>query len=129
MSIETLTLSELIDSWHTTRTNRLALQKQVEALEEAEKNLKAKIMEGMTEAGLTAAGGQLLRVSLETEYQPTITDFGALSRYIKSHDAFELLHRRVNSAAVKERWDAGEEVDGVGKFPVPKLKTSVVKKG
>lgn len=122
-------LSELIDTYHVTRTQRLDKQKQVEALEEKERNLKSKIMEDMATANLSAAGGQLLRVTLETEYQPTITDFNALSNYIKSHDAFELLHRRVNAAAVKERWEAGEQVDGVGKFPVPKLKTSAIKKG
>jgi len=126
MSTEQRSLAAVIDLYHLQRQHRLDLARQTEAAEKEERLLKGEIFERMQAEGLSSAGGKLLRVTLETEYEPTVTDYDKFYKFIKKHDAFELLQRRVSAAAVKERWADGEQVPGVEKFPVPKLHTSKV---
>lgn len=126
MSTEQRSLAAVVDLYHLQRQHRLDLARQTEAAEKEEKALKAEILERMQQEGLSSAGGKLLRVTLETEYEPTVTDYTKFYDFIKKHDAFELLQRRVSAAAVKERWADGAQVPGVEKFPVLKLHTSKV---
>lgn len=126
MSTEQRSLAAVIDLYHLQRQHRLDLARQTEAAEKEERQLKGEILERMQTEGLSSAGGKLLRVTLETEYEPTVTDYDKFYKFIKKHDAFELLQRRVSATAVKERWADGEQVPGVEKFPVPKLHTSKV---
>jgi hypothetical protein len=74
--------------------------------------------------GLTAAGGSVLKVTLRQEYEPTATTWSKVFVFIKKNDAFDLLQRRLNAAAVKERWNDNIAIPGIEKYPVLKLSES-----
>jgi hypothetical protein len=74
---------------------------------------------------MKALGGKFGLVKLQESIEPISTDWRLTWDFIKEHDAFELLHKRLTVTAVKERWEHGEEVPGVGR--VPKYNLSVSK--
>lgn len=112
------TLQELIDSWGTARTNRLAEAKKVEALEVTEKKLKALVIAKMMESKQTSTGGQKYGANYSRKEKPTTGDWQKLYAYIKENDAFDLLQKRLTETAVTARWEDGEEIPGIVKFPV-----------
>lgn len=117
-------LPDLTDAYIKARTERLALDQQVAALKEQETVLKDAIISKMKNEGLSAVGGAAGMVKLKFHDEPTGEDWPTIWEYIKQHDAFDLLHRRLTSEAVKARWEGGETIPGVGKRSIPKLTVS-----
>ena len=121
-------LGEIADIYHNTRAERLAADKVAAALKTSESQAEQCLIDQMQKQEITAAGGKLLRVGLSApDYVPAIKDWAAYYAYIKVNDAFELLERRPGKAACRERWEAGEIIPGVEKFPVYKLTRNEVK--
>lgn len=112
------TLQQLIDAWGTARVTRLAEQKIVDRLEETEKKLKAQVIAKMKTAKVTSLGGQKYGANFKSKDKPTTGDWQKLYTYIKEHDAFDLLQKRLTETAVEARWEEGEEIPGIVKFPV-----------
>ena len=106
-------LSGLADRWNATRTQRLALQKEVDTLQEHETKLKEQLITYLLESGSTAIGGASGTAKLVHKKEPTVADWDALWAHIQTTGEFELLYKRMNAASVKERWEAGETVPGV----------------
>lgn len=123
-------LGEVADIYHIKRAERLAADKVAAKLKAEESMAEALLIAQMTKQEVSAAGGKLLRVSLNTndpDYVPTVKDWTKFYDYIKENDAFELLERRPGKAACRERWDDGKAIPGVEKFPVYKLSRNEVK--
>lgn len=120
-------LAQMVDRYYLAREERLAKQREVDAMEKAERDLKAHIIHLLEESLVKTVGGSVATVSLVVKTEPQVTDWTAFYEHIRSTGQFELLYRRVNNAAVKERWDDNEEVPGVGTFPVATLSMSAVK--
>ncbi|TXH15259.1 MAG: hypothetical protein E6R03_07470 [Hyphomicrobiaceae bacterium] len=121
-------LGDVADLYHTTRAERLAADKVAANLKTVESQAEDLLIVQMLKQGITAAGGKKLRVGLSApEFAPTVKDWGAFYQYIKDTGAFELLERRPGKAACRERWEAGEQVPGVEKFPVYKVTRNEVK--
>lgn len=118
-------LPDLTDQYITIRAQRLVLAKEVEAMEEAEKDLYRTIIAKLREGGMTGIGGKMGFIKMHESIEPIAQDWPATWAFIKANDAFELLHKRLTVTAVKERWEAGEEVPGVGR--VPKFSLTVSK--
>jgi hypothetical protein len=59
--------------------------------------------------------------------EPVANNWPEIYDYIKEHGAWELLHKRLTSTAVKEHWEAGEELPGIGVTEVYKLSVSKTK--
>jgi hypothetical protein len=126
MNISSL-LPDLIDQYITARAERLMLDKQVEQMKEHEELLKKAIIAKYQEQGLTLLGSNLGVVKLTEADEPVAQDWVAVWDYIKENNAFELLHKRLTNTAVKERWETGEEIPGVGKQKVYRLSVSGTK--
>lgn len=123
-------LGEVADYYQSYRTERLAADKAAAALKAQESAAQELLIQQMLLQKVTAAGGRLLRVTCDIhkpDYVPHVKEWDKFYQYIKQNDAFDLLERRPGKLACKERWDAGEIVPGVEKFPVYKLSTSKVK--
>lgn len=116
-----MNLQELIDNYANQRKNRLLEQAKVNQLEEAEKAAKQAVIDALRAQKLTSAGGKLAIVKLSTTDEPTIEDIDKLYAHVRATGEFDLLYRRINPKSVKERWDQGVAVPGIGKFPVDKL--------
>lgn len=106
----------IVEEYRSIRLERLDLQKKVNALDEAEKKLKEKIIEELR-AGTPHRG-----VILIEKQKPTVEDWAKLYAHIKATGEFDLLQRRVTESAVQERWQDGNAVPGVVRFPVYDIK-------
>jgi hypothetical protein len=120
-------LPDIVDAYISIRAQRLQLERQVNELKEQEDLLNGHIINHLRIQGMTAVGGKAGFVKLRELDEPEVQDWTLLYEFIKNNDAWELLHRRVGSTAVKERWEAGEQVPGVGHKSVYKLSVSGAK--
>jgi hypothetical protein len=121
-------LAAAADLFYKTREERLALQKEVNAIEEREKILKDHLVRSIPKSEATGIAGKLVRVSVVTKSVPQVEDWDAFYAYIvktRKKGGFALLNKAVNSASVKEIWDAGKDVPGV--TPFNKVELSVNK--
>jgi hypothetical protein len=119
--MDTSQLAELADEYFLLRQERLEEQKYVDKLEEKEKKLKQYLMDAFLETKSTAIGGRLVEISVVEKVEPTVENYDALYKHVQATGEFDLLYRRVNAAAVKERWQLHEKVPGVVGFPVQSL--------
>lgn len=113
--------AEKADLLYDTRNRRLVLQKEVDELQEQETELKNYFIENLPKSKSSGIAGHTARVQLQAKTIPTVEDWAKFYKYVKKNDAFELLQRRLSDKAVEERWEAGEQVPGVGKFNVIKV--------
>ena len=127
--MEASELAKVADDYWKVYQSRLAKDKESKALKETEDRLKALLLSEMTHQKLTAIGGRSVRlwIDAEPEFVPTIQDWEAFKNYVFETKDLSLLERRVNKAAIKERWAVDQLVPGTIKFPVFKLHTSEVK--
>lgn len=107
---------ELAQQYDRARNERLALDKQVEKMKEGETALKQQLMDMLQAEGINSVGDKDKVYALVQKTEPVAEDFAKLYAHIQKSGEFELLFRRINPAAVKERWEDGIEVPGVGKF-------------
>jgi hypothetical protein len=119
-------LAACADRYYTLKQKRLAMQKEVDALEEEEKALKDHLINNLPKAEATGVAGQLCRVSVVTKSVPQVQDWETFYKYIKRTGDFSLLHKRVSTEAVQERWDAGKAVPGVTAFNAVTLSVNKV---
>ena len=128
---EKLTVSELgqlSDLYWETKTKRLAADKVSKALKTEESAAEAKLIEQMQRQKVTAVGGQSVILKLNpAKDEPAVTDWAAFWEYIKQKDDMSLFEKRPGRAAIKERWEQGETIPGVTKFPVHSLSKEGVK--
>lgn len=111
----------LVDLFVARRDRRLSLDREAEMEKEVEGYMKAELLRRMVTLNQHALASDRQQVVLNRKEKATPTDWGALYAFIKEHAAFELLQRRVNEGSVKERWESGQEVPGVGKVLVDDL--------
>lgn len=109
------------DLLYLTREARLQLQRQCERLEKGEKAIQEHFINTLHKNNSTGIAGMLARVQINIKPIPTVEDWPALQKYIKTNDAFDLLQRRLNESAVKERWEAKVELPGVTVFQAKKV--------
>jgi len=114
-------LAKLAESFDRADQKRLAMNKAAKEQEDIAKGLKARLMEAMQKAGLSAAGYSGAVFTLKEEFTPTIQNWSDLRDYIQKTGEFDLLENRLGKAAVQARWENGVDVPGVIKFPITKL--------
>lgn len=112
---------DLALQWREKRAERLAKQKEVDALEEVEKALKKQVMDALSKAKNKAISNGERLFQLVTKPEPTVENWPALYKHIQKTGEFELLERRPNRGSIKERWELGKKVPGVGSIPVDTL--------
>jgi hypothetical protein len=127
--ITTKELAKRADAYAKAKAERLVADKIAAALKAEESKLKTFLMETMVEQGLTAIGGAIVRLELDSEpvQEPVVEDWPKLYKYIQKTGDFSLLEKRIGKAAVKEQWENGKKLPGVGSFPVWKLHEHIVK--
>lgn len=114
-------LAACADLLYSTRQARLDMQKQVDALKEQENALRDYVIENLPKSNATGVAGKLARIQVVTAIEPVVEDWDALYKTIKRTGHFDLLNRALNRSAVRERWNAGKTVPGVGEFTAVKV--------
>ena len=115
------TLGECADLLYEKKQQRLELQREVARIEAEEKALKARLIEELPKSNSTGIAGVKARVSIVQKDIPTVEDWSRFYSYVEENKCFELLQKRLSDAAIKERWENGEEVPGVAKFTLSNL--------
>lgn len=107
------TLAACADKLYETREKRLELSRKVAELEEIEKRIKEHLIAQLPEQDASGVAGKTCRISLVHKQVPYAKDWNDIYKHIKKTGHFDLLGRRLNSKAVEERWENGEDVPGV----------------
>lgn len=111
-----MTLTEMLSKSYTTRTARLAIQKQADVLEQQEKDLQYEIQKYLEATSSLCDGVQIhdeFSLDISTKDEPLTTDWPRLLEYIKTTGSVDLLQKRLTVSAVKQRWDDKIELPGV----------------
>jgi hypothetical protein len=114
-------LPDLVDQYIAARTQRLAKDKEAEELKEFEELLKKAIIAKYQEQGINALGAKNGTVKMTKLVEPVAENWQEIWDYIKETGRFELLHRRLANLAVKELWNDGQVLPGIGQQDVYKL--------
>jgi hypothetical protein len=101
------TAAECADLLYRSRERRLAMQRETERVERLEKQLQAWFIDTLP-ASQTGVAGRVARVQVEAKAVPQVEDWDKFYAYVAKNKAFELLQRRLNEGAAKERLDAGQ---------------------
>ena len=122
-------LGMLADEFWVVKQKRLAADKVAKELKANESACEAKLIEQMLRQTISAVGGGDVIFTMGAPTQePVVTDWQEFWQYIKKEDDISLVEKRPGRAAIKERWETGAQIPGVGKFPVYKLNKQGVKK-
>lgn len=118
MAVTLNKLAKAVDSYFETREARLKLDKLAAEMKKKESELKAFLIDNISKSDATGICGKLMRATLQTKTEPTPEDWSAIYKFVKKHNAFDLLQRRLSAPAVLERWNDGKQIEGVGKIQV-----------
>lgn len=124
--MSTKKLKMLARGYSATRERRLAMQKDVDAKHATEKSYRddlLALLQKKEQQGITVDFYNY--IEKETE-EPTLKNPAKLFKHIKKTGEFDLLQRRLNTTAIKQRWEEGKKVPGVKKFPVKTLSVTKV---
>jgi len=120
------TLAACVDKLQDLKKQRLAQQKIIDAMVREESYLAQHIKDALVAQGATGISGLYAKVAMVEKVVPSVQDWDKVYSHILSTGQFDLLQRRVSDAAVKERWQAGEKIDGIGEFTVVNLSVTKV---
>lgn len=87
------------DLLHDVRELRLAMQKQVDAIEARERELKDHIINMVTPTDPGAVGRRYV-TKVTTTAVPIIEDWGVFCSWIRKNDRFDMLQKRLSTDAV-----------------------------
>lgn len=122
-------MKSLVDKYQQARKVRLDHEKVVKQLKSKEETTKEEILTILRDSASPVMGGSTHQCTRMVTNEPTAEDWDEVYEYIHENKAWDLLHKRLSSAAIKERWDDGVEIPGVGAFPVEKLSLTKLPEG
>lgn len=122
-----VSIGRCADLYHDVRELRLAMAKEVEAVEAFERRVKTHMLDNLSRSDDSGASGLRYRAQRVEKDVPRVVaivegeeDVGAgwdaLHGYIAETGRFDLLQKRLGEKAVKDMWEAGETIPGVAKF-------------
>lgn len=117
-----------VDRLYSLREKRLKIQQEVDSIKSQEEALRLHVLECFNKDDIEGAKGKLATASVLPKTVAHVVDWDALYAYIVKNNAFEMLQRRVNDGAYRERLDNKEPVPGVEPFNVLGLSLTKSKK-
>lgn len=117
------------DEFYRLREQRLALQKQVDAIEAMESACREHLINTLPKSEASGIAGKLCRVAVENKEIVRITDWDAfwgfiVAEYKKNKGVGGILQRRVNEKMVQELWANKRKVPGAEAMDVPVLRVN-----
>lgn len=104
-----------LKDFYELREKRLALQHEVDRLEQLEKDILYDLTKDLNPENKYSGqhGGYIFKAN--PKVIPTVTKWEDVLAYIRAEHALDLLQRRLTESAVKTRWDNGIIVPGIDK--------------
>lgn len=120
-------IKEMLSDLINLKKTKHAIDQQLALVNKAASELEEEILRRFSAEEISSVrveGGLATRV---VEVVPQVNDWDVFYAYVKKHDAFELLQRRIGVAAWRERLEAKELVPGVEPFNRVYLKLTLEK--
>lgn len=111
-------LAVAVDLLYTTRQARLEIQKQVEALQARETQLREHLINTLPKSDATGIAGKVARATIVTKTEPTVEDWDEFYKWLSRNKAWDCIQRRISAPAIRARWEAHKRVAGVGTINV-----------
>lgn len=129
-ALEDMTLAELTTELVAVQAARAEIKRVADEGDRAEKAVRQALIAAMEAQGFESfrnGDAQVTRVTANTAKVDPEGGWDRLYAYIMKTGDFDLLHKRLTTTAVQERWDAGVVVDGVVPVAVTSLMIRKVK--
>jgi hypothetical protein len=122
------TIGGCVDQLYKLRAERLKVQKKAEELGSNETALRDHILNTFSKDNIEGAKGKLATAGISRRTVANVEDWDQLYKYVLKNKAFDLLQRRVNDSAYRERLEQNEVVPGLKPFQVVTLSLSKASK-
>jgi hypothetical protein len=119
-------LGACADLLYRLRAKRLAAETKITAMLKDEAVLKDHLIAHLRADDADGVIGRAAKVVVNSERVAKVEDWDKFYAHIRKTGHFELLQRRPADTAVRERWDAEEQVPGVVPFKI--FKVSITKR-
>ncbi len=121
-------LATCADALYEATQARYKLQHQAKALEELETQLEEYLKAELPKRKETGVSGSMARIQLNPSSKAIVGNWDKFYAYVKKHNAFDLLQRRLNEGAYKERADNKEWVPGITQMEYTKVSCTAIKR-
>lgn len=112
MTLSTNELGAAIDMLYGLREERLNLERRAKEMKSKEQDLRTEILACLDESGLAKATGHIATAGKKITIIPLVTDWDQVFGYIKEHDRFDLVQKRISVLAWRETLENNELVPG-----------------
>lgn len=120
-------LGACIDLAYTLNQQYLAKKAEADAVAAQVREVEEHIIDTFPKAGLHGGKGDLASATLSSTTEPTPKNWDLIFAYVKKKGAFDLMYRRINGKAWRDRIEAGEKIPGIEEFN--RIKLSIRKIG
>lgn len=111
-------LGRKVEALNTHRNKIRKLEDQVKALKSTYTEMQEELMDEMEKHGLYDASGKTASVHLKETEVANVKDWDKVYNYIKRHNAFHLMFRRIADGAYREEKELarGKKIPGIESF-------------
>ena len=108
-----MTLGDQIAHHEELRNEKRRLNERLKELDGDLRDSESQVLDALDTAGLEHAKIDGVSVSISEQTMPNVNDWDALYEFIKEHDAFYMLQRRVSTGPYREMLQMEQPVPGV----------------
>lgn len=120
------TLGACVDQLYKMRESRLVEEKRIDELKKKESDLRDHILKNFAKTDIEGAKGKVASASVSRKTVAQVEDWTKVFSYIAKNDAWDLLQKRMNDSAFRERIEANETIPGAQAFVVVGLSVNKV---
>lgn len=113
------TMGACADKLYKLREKRYDLSRQIKEIEAEEAEIKDYIINNLSKQESNGVSGKIANVRVKTENVPVVEDWEAFYKYVSRTKSFDMLQRRINTKAVRERIEDKKDFAskaGIGSF-------------
>lgn len=113
------TMGACADKLYKLREKRYELSRQIKEIEAEEAEIKDYIINNLSKQESAGISGKIANVRVKTENVPVVEDWEAFYKYVSRTKSFDMLQRRINTKAVRERIEDKKDFAskaGIGSF-------------
>ena len=113
------TMGACADKLYKLREKRYELSRQIKEIEAEEAEIKDYIINNLSKQESAGVSGKIANVRVKTENVPVVEDWEAFYKYVSRTKSFDMLQRRINTKAVRERIEDKKDFAskaGIGSF-------------
>lgn len=113
------TMGACADKLYKLREKRYELGRQIKEIEEEESAIKKYVIDNLSKQESNGVSGKVANVRIKVEDVPTVEDWEAFYKYVTRTKSFDMLQKRINVKAVRERIEDKKDFAkkaGIGSF-------------